>query len=191
MEANMRYLSNLGSCRACAISKIHQRSHGFTLLELLVVLAIIGISTSLAVPNFYPLLKSYQIASTADALERNLHQARHEAVLNNHRAAICASADGRHCAPDQDWSHGFISYIDINQDGEKQNTEELINSHIITRSIRVTFNRQQGLNFNGLGRSSMNGTFSICDPNERSHGQRLTLIHSGRIRKSNASNTCN
>jgi len=186
----MQHLSYMDTIKLRATIQRKVTAQGFTLLELLVVLAIIGISASLAVPTFYPLLQSYRIAFTADALERNIHQARYVALRDNLTIGICPSSNGQHCDQEQDWSQGFISYIDINQDNQKQNTEELVNTHLITRSIRVTFNRQSGVRFNGLGRSSTNGTFTICDPNHKVQGKNLILIHSGRIRKSIASNTC-
>lgn len=59
------------------------RSAGFTLPEIMIAVAILGILTSLAVPNFRQLLRNYEVRGAAEAVSAGLQRARGEAVSRN------------------------------------------------------------------------------------------------------------
>jgi len=66
-------------------------NQGFTLLEMLTVVALLAIFASIAVPSFTSLVNQTRIRSTADALFSLLMQARSEAILRRTTVSICTS----------------------------------------------------------------------------------------------------
>lgn len=88
---------------------------GFTLLELMVVVAIAAILLALALPSFQQTIRSNRLATTTNEVISSLSLARSEAIRNKRGASICASADGASCGAD--WSSGWMVWSDTNSDG--------------------------------------------------------------------------
>ena len=66
------------------MKSFHSRDKGFTLIEILVVLAIIAIIVTFTVPNLEPVLKGSKLKQAADDLERALANAQQVAITQNH-----------------------------------------------------------------------------------------------------------
>lgn len=86
----------------------HPRPHGFTLPELLVVLAIAGALAGLALPALGEAVARHRLRATSEALLDALNRARAAAVRRNHRTSLCASLDGHTCSPSADWTRGWV-----------------------------------------------------------------------------------
>jgi type IV fimbrial biogenesis protein FimT len=100
-------------------------SAGFTLLELMVVIAIIAIFMGLAAPNFSSLVASTRLSSQTNDLTADLRLARSEAAARGTRVVICPTTDGgATCsASASDWASGRLVFVDTNADGAKQSGE--------------------------------------------------------------------
>lgn len=71
---------------------------GFTLLELMVVVAVVAILATVAYPSFNSLINSNRLVGTANQILASLQHARSEAIRLNRRVAICpANADDTAC----------------------------------------------------------------------------------------------
>ncbi|MBD3734939.1 GspH/FimT family pseudopilin [Stutzerimonas balearica] len=68
--------------------------HGFTLIELMITLALLTIAVSIAVPNFTFLVQKTRLQGKADDLVRLLQYARGEAVTRRTTATITVDDDG-------------------------------------------------------------------------------------------------
>lgn len=77
----------------------HQKQGGFTLVEALMVVAILGIFTALAAPSFNNTIATMRIKSTSFDLVNDLNIARSEAIKRNAEVEIKAVGD--------DWNQGW------------------------------------------------------------------------------------
>jgi type IV fimbrial biogenesis protein FimT len=88
------------------------RQRGFTLVELVVTIALVAILTTLAIPSFSEVLRQWRRDSATRELSTSLQLARSEAVKTSRRLAICPSTDGTGCAATTEWSTGWIVFVD-------------------------------------------------------------------------------
>jgi len=81
---------------------------GFTLMELMIVLVIVGILVSVGIPTFSDATLGSRLGSTANNLVSSLYLARSEAIKRNTTVRVCPSTDGTSCASSADWEGGWI-----------------------------------------------------------------------------------
>lgn len=102
------------------------RRQGFTLLEVLVVCALVGWLVSLAVPSMGSVLMQRQVVSAAQSLVADLRLARSEAVKRAAIVAVCASTDGHSCATSAVWVQGWLVFVDRDGNRRRDVDEELL-----------------------------------------------------------------
>lgn len=93
-------MTNALSAHICAISSTtrrHVRERGFSLIELMVTIAVVAILLGVALPSFAETLARNRIASTANDLMAGMNLARLEAIRRNATAGVCASKSGTAC----------------------------------------------------------------------------------------------
>jgi type IV fimbrial biogenesis protein FimT len=101
-----------------------QMNRGFTLIELCVVLAVMAIVATFAVPSFFSWQLRDQVDARARALFSTLSLARAESVRRGARITLCRIDSARHCLASgkacesgaTDWSCGWGLFVD--QDGK-------------------------------------------------------------------------
>ncbi len=92
------------------------KQRGFTLTELLIVLAMAAILVAIAVPSYGFLVTSGRLASATNDMLLALHLARSEAIKRGTRVTVCKTSNPDASAPDCDssakWEQGWLVFVD-------------------------------------------------------------------------------
>lgn len=89
------------------------RSHGFTLIELMVVMAIAAIMAMIGVPALQETLNDFRQRGAAALLVSDLNQARAEAIKRNSRVLMCVrNTNGTGCGTSTNWLTGWVICTD-------------------------------------------------------------------------------
>lgn len=96
-------------------------SLGFTLVELMVTVAIVGIVTAAGIPSFQSVMRQNQASGLTNELVSSLNLARSEAIKRGMTVTMCKSADpdadDPSCSTDVDWDAGWLIFVDKDGDG--------------------------------------------------------------------------
>ena len=93
------------------------RAGGFTLMELLIGIAVLAILTTLAVPPFTQFIQNNRLAAQANDMVAAFQLARSEALKRSVDVRVCASDNGTSCSGD--WTDGWIAIADPGGDDEE------------------------------------------------------------------------
>ena len=97
--------------------KRHKTQRGFTLIETLVVIAIVAILLGIAVPSYKYITNSYRMTGEVNGLLGDAQFARSEAIKEGNQVILCSSTNGTSCAGVTTWQLGWIVCVDLNNDG--------------------------------------------------------------------------
>ncbi|MDZ7841343.1 MAG: GspH/FimT family pseudopilin [Gammaproteobacteria bacterium] len=162
------------------------KDHGFSMVELLVTLAVAGVLLASAAPKFIDLVHDHRLSTQINLLLTDVHLARIEAIKRNHEVVICRSIDGRHCdiggGSQSDWSAGRIIYVNLDGDKTRDPGEPLLQARAVLPSrLNLRFNQWWRVTFHPDG-SASNGSFALCDFRGSEHARALILYYTGRPR---------
>ena len=131
-----------------------RRLRGFTLAELMVVLAIAGLLLSAGVPGLSDMIERHRLRTTAGALFSAIDLTRSQAIARGERV-IMMPADPLHA----DWTRGWVVFVDKNSSLSLDGGDELIfqqgplKSGMSLRSTFASAHPPYYVAYNGAGRS--------------------------------------
>ena len=169
----------------------------FTLIELLIALALAGVLVATAAPSARALISAVELRERSEALVRSLSVARSEAIKRGTRVDVCPSSDRRHCASAATWAAGWLTFVNEAKAQQPPGDTAILSSEMPARAgIAITGNRPVAdyISFTSIGHARRHdgalqmGTFTVC---RRGQGaQKVVLANSGRGRLDITSEAC-
>jgi type IV fimbrial biogenesis protein FimT len=88
------------------VKRLHDGQSGFTIVELMVVVAVMAVLAVIAIPSFNSVALSSKLNAIANNFVASAQLARSEAIKRNMPVTLCASDDGAACGGT--WTQGWI-----------------------------------------------------------------------------------
>ncbi|MAS82303.1 MAG: hypothetical protein CMF45_06405 [Legionellales bacterium] len=145
-----------------------KNSGGYTILELMIVIAMVGVLLSIAVPSYQDFLKDKCLTTNANLLVTSFQQARSEAVKRSANVKITREGSS-------DWSDGWTISKAPHDDA---NILRIVNTTcpmtILEQTSRIEFT------YGSDGFIDATGELKLCDAREAETGRTITLSIIGR-----------
>jgi len=160
---------------------------GFTLIELMITLAIAAILLGLAAPSFNGLIKDNRLTTQINGLSASLNLARSESIKRSLTVTVCKSNGGTQCGGD--WSDGWIVFEDINGNGAVDTGDIIIRVNAaLSSGNTLVFPGKNRVTYKADGFAiGYNSTFTLCDARGYTESKGLVVSNSGRVRTANTS----
>ena len=124
---------------------------GFTILELMITVAVLAILLGIGVPSFQAIIRQNRLSAHTNELLSAAAIARSEAVKRGSPVTMCP-AEGDACLGDDEWSNGWIVFVDENGDpGEVDGGDIIIQRWSASSADQVAITNDDTLFITYLG----------------------------------------
>ena len=146
------------------------RQRGFTLVELMVTIALAALLMAIGVPTFRDVALGSRLSAAANNVLASVQLARSEAIKRNLAVTVCASDDGATCAGGGGWEQGWII---VDSSGELiQRQDALPDGYAMSQAGGAV-----PLVFEPIGIGSTAATITVCRGDPLGRQERIVNIN--------------
>ncbi len=167
-------------------------TRGFTMIELLVTMAVAAILLTIAVPNYQLFLINSQMTSKSNDLLGALQLARSEAIKRNSRVSVCKGAGGA-CGAAGTWAQGWMVFVDGGVAGTMDGTDVPIQIYPAltgTSTLDASANISNFISYLPTGTPNLavgtTATLTLCPGVAGASGRDIQVVAAGRASIVNA-----
>jgi len=163
------------------------REKGFTLIELMITLAVAAILLTVAAPSFFTFIASARSDAQMSAIVTSLQEARTYSLKERRSVTVCGGTVSSAAVPSCDgaWDNGWAVFVENNTTvGTYQNADTVISVHeAIADNFNITKTNGSSISFDGRGwAASGNGDFKVCEAsNSTTYARQVLVALSGRV----------
>ncbi|MFZ5638024.1 MAG: GspH/FimT family pseudopilin [Pseudomonadota bacterium] len=160
------------------------RQQGFTLLDLLIALTILGIVFGIALPAFDHAVARVRAGGARAALTTTLFDAQRHATVLGREVVVCPAANDQ-CIGGRDWGRGWIAFIDDNGDRLRGPGEQIVRREPeLAPGVRLlgSVGRPRVVYQPNGGNAGANNTWTLCDRRGADDALSLILSNGARLR---------
>ena len=136
---------------------------GFTLVELIVALAIAGILLTVAAPGLRTFVNSNELVSVTNDFVGQLSLTRSEALKRKTNAVMCKSGGGTTCVTTGTWDSGWIMFADIDGSGGWTAGDIVFRAYTPDSSHTTLTASGDKIVFDRNGKTGASSTFTFCN----------------------------
>lgn len=159
-----------------------RQAKGYTLIELMAVLAIASALLVIAIPMFSTQIQNSRISAAATDLLSTFMAAKSEAIGRNYPVQVCIrneDADG--CVENGQWEDGWLMFVDLNDNNALDNDEDILQIHAplsAGTTARATGTLANSITYRPNGLTNLSGTqpLVICDARGFGEFSRVLIV---------------
>jgi type IV fimbrial biogenesis protein FimT len=152
-------------------------SCGFTLLELMVTIAVVAILLSVALPAMQGVLQDDRQSTRANTLWMSLNLARSEARKQDVSVSVCPSTDGLTCSGSGSWAQGWV----VLSTAPGTTAPTMTVPAMATGSTLTEATPLATVSFFSNGMTSAPAAFTLCDSRGATKARSIEVTLAGRV----------
>lgn len=157
---------------------------GFTLLEMMVTLAVVAILIMFGIPSMQGFTKNARLSAQSNEFITGIQLARGAAIKQQRNASICVSTTINNtpptCTGGTDWSVGWVVWVDQDRDGTLDTTEVLRIAEPLDGTTTFTSTALGQFTYAATGLVNAADTLTLCDDRDGETGRQITVTAAGR-----------
>lgn len=153
-------------------------SMGFTIIELMLAIAVFAVVTTVAIPSFNSFIERNQLTTSINNFAAALAVARSEAIKRKQSVSVCTSDDQEVCSPQPGYENGWIVVVDSTGEVVWAN-ENLPGAY----TLRGNGGFASNVRYRPDGRpSGLGGSITLCKNGDAGKARKLVISNTGRVR---------